>query len=882
MSQFPSNNMLQPCKRYTEYRGLFFLEIIVVFFYFNCHRKFLLINVFFFRPISYEGLPYNMKSNIVSINLRIGYSDMKNLSYGSGIAGILIILLICGGCGAGDQFVNGLAAISGKGGKIARHDSFDKTAAIARKLNKNHPQTKWETVFTSEGADFISFLDNKRVLVGTVESGSYLGVPRHGDIKLFNAASGEQIWSAGRDGLKSGQYVLLTTEPLIVLVGRDDDVTEFSAYDPASGSKQWKHRVKAPDSFIVTNGLSRIISLSASGDSKKIEALDINTGKITWDHNLSVDSFSKDMPAVLTQGEEGVFAAGKKIIGFAEKDGSIIWSKDHPALAAKDRSVNYTPEGILVYNSQAMALLKAKDGSTRWESSLKIWRIRCGTVLNKKVYRVITRKKNAVKTSSDIIQALSSKNGKVIWSKRISGEVVSSLYMEKDILAFTTDKAVYGLSAATGKQCLRNPFSKSFISGCPHSAKTLIRPDIIMFRSARFYVAREMSGIGAYAFPSGKKLWEQMNYNYKRRGYSPDRLYTILARNLRQKTPQQPLGPVARPVFGSRSNSPSTFIQSAQRRYESDKQRTSAVLSNRYATRGDRSSAHRQRAMNARLMAAQQQVDMAMSRMQAAGDLLVAVVGLQGAIKNALKIATIQGVISRKYMELRRFMSLQQACFQGKYYVWPFYEQGRGVTLVDLDTGKRNDLLFSPHVDALQIFGVDLPTFCIGPDGKTLVMVGVGMNPARYEKYVKWKYRMPKPSVLAYDVSAFDFMKKSLTQKRAEEAAIEAKKKAETMVKEMQDYYDKSKMHSAAQAGNLKLVKSMLDSGVDPNVKHPHDESGPLVFAILGGHANIARLLITRGANVNEKTKGGKSMLFWAKHFKHKDIVKMLKDAGAR
>lgn len=799
---------------------------------------------------------------------------MKKLSC---IVGIVLILFVSG-CGAGSQFVDGLAAISGQGGKIAREDVFDKTVALANKLNKDHPPTKWETVVESEGADFISFLDNDRVIVGTVECGSYLGTPKHGDIKLFDARSGAKIWSARRDGMKNGHYVLLVTEPLIVIVGRDDNATKFLAYDPATGSRRWNHHVKAPDQFILNDTLDRIISLSSSSGGRKMEALDIKTGNIIWSHEFSTDLFVKDIQDVLVPGKGCVFLVGEKVIKLAEKDGSTLWSKGHPILAAKDRAVLYTPAGILIYNSQSMALLKERDGAAKWNSSLKKSVIRYATALDKRVYRVLAGQGSTEKASPDIIQAMSTEKGKVLWSKRIKEKVVSPLCMEKHVLAFTTDKAIYGLKAATGEQSFRNPFSKRFISGCPGSAKTLMRPDIIRFRSGKLYLAREMSGIRAYAFPSGKMLWEQMNFNYLQRAYSADRLYSIMTRKLPQKT----LQPASGTVTAFSSSSPSPFIKSAQRRYESEKQRIAAVLRSPHATMADRHSSHQAAAMNAGLMAAQQKVDMAMSQMQAAGDLLVAVVGLQEAIQNALKTTAVRGVISRKYMELRSFMGLPQACFQGKYYLWPFYQEGHGVTLVDLDTGKRNDLIFSPDVQPLATFGVDLPTFCIGPDGKSLVMAGVGIKPDKYEKYVKWKYRMPKPSVLAYDISTFDFMKKSLTQKRAEEAAAEAQKKAEAIAKEMQSYYDKSKLHTAAQSGNLKQVKSLLDSGVDVNTPHPHDGSSPLIFAIIGGKAETVRLLVQRGADVNTKTKEGKSALFWANQFRHKEIVKILKEAGAR
>lgn len=796
------------------------------------------------------------------------------------VFGIICLTLIWG-CGAGNQFVDGMAAILGQGGKIAREDVFDKTIEQANKINKNQPSTKWETRIPAEGSDFISFINEDQVLVGTVESGSYLGVPKHGDIRLFNAKTGAPVWSAKREGLKNGHYVLLTTEPVIVIVGRNKKWTKFLAYDPKTGSKKWQYKVKIPDQFIITEDLGRVISFSSTGSHRKIEAIDIKSGTIIWSQKIPEEMVSTNTREVLLLGKESVFVVGKKIVKLADKDGKVLWSKYHPILSAKDRAVNYTSSGIMVYHSSAMAIFREKDGAKRWERSLKKTVIRSAAVLNKRIYSVVTRKSKPGKSSLNRIQAASIKNGKRAWTKQIKGTVTSPLYLEKGVLTFTTDSAIYGLNAGTGKQLFCNPFSKQFKSGSPNTAKTLKRPDIIQFRSKSLYLVRELSGICAYAFPSGKKLWEQETFKYQNRTYSADRLYTVLAMNLIPDKPEQKSGSAFISKSGSSSNSQNMFIKSAQQRYESERQRTASVLENKYATKGDRKSAHQSRAMNASLMEANLRVSMAMGQLQEVGGLFETIVGLQGSIEKAINTAAIQGVITRKYLELRNLMGLSQTCFQGKYFLWPFDNKGRGVTIVDLDTGKRNDLIFSPHVAPLTIFGLDMPTFCIGPNG-TLVMVGVGLNPEKYESYVKWKYRMPKPSVLAYDMPTFDFLKTSLTQKRAEQEALEEKKKAQAVAKSIQAYYDKTKIHTATQMGNLKLVKTILDSGTDANLKHPNDECGPLIFAIIGGHTDIVKLLIKKGADVNDKTKEGRSALFWAKHFKNKEIVNILKQAGAQ
>lgn len=44
--------------------------------------------------------------------------------------------------------------------------------------------------------------------------------------------------------------------------------------------------------------------------------------------------------------------------------------------------------------------------------------------------------------------------------------------------------------------------------------------------------------------------------------------------------------------------------------------------------------------------------------------------------------------------------------------------------------------------------------FTLGPGGKTLLMVGTGLESSNFKKQNKWKFSQPKPSVLAYDMSA--------------------------------------------------------------------------------------------------------------------------------
>ena len=56
----------------------------------------------------------------------------------------------------------------------------------------------------------------------------------------------------------------------------------------------------------------------------------------------------------------------------------------------------------------------------------------------------------------------------------------------------------------------------------------------------------------------------------------------------------------------------------------------------------------------------------------------------------------------------------------------------------------------------------------------------------------------------------------------------------------------------------------------------------PLIIAAKNGNAEIVRLLLEKGADVNVKTDSGKTALIHAKNEGHTDIVEMLEKAGAK
>ena len=84
----------------------------------------------------------------------------------------------------------------------------------------------------------------------------------------------------------------------------------------------------------------------------------------------------------------------------------------------------------------------------------------------------------------------------------------------------------------------------------------------------------------------------------------------------------------------------------------------------------------------------------------------------------------------------------------------------------------------------------------------------------------------------------------------------------------------------AARQGDLARLKSLLDSGADPNRRDANGRTA-LVEAVAGGQAAAARALLAAGAHPNLTSSGGRTPLIEAAIGGHVEIARLLIAAGA-
>ena len=86
----------------------------------------------------------------------------------------------------------------------------------------------------------------------------------------------------------------------------------------------------------------------------------------------------------------------------------------------------------------------------------------------------------------------------------------------------------------------------------------------------------------------------------------------------------------------------------------------------------------------------------------------------------------------------------------------------------------------------------------------------------------------------------------------------------------------------AASQGDTEKVHALLALGADVNDKDKKLGGTALMYAANIGHTNTVHALLAEGADVNAKDNDGNTALMIAKKRGHKEIVRVLKEAGAK
>src|SRR6266545_884621 len=706
--------------------------------------------------------------------------------------------------------------------------SWGETVRRAKNIAPEQPQSTWEQQIDGVlAADLIEFVSPTQVLVGLVRT-TRLGEPRYADVALVNATDGAILWQTERDQIGQGNYSLLGTSPLLLLLGSNDVGGFLSGVDPASGKRFWQYRAPNPFS-IVRPAPDRILVLSKQGSGRRLEALDAATGRSLWKAEFDKKAIPDSADVRLFfAGDTAIIVAGQ-ITEIDAKSGATLRTI---ARAAPSDNLSAQLDGnvVLVWSGQNVELLDRSSGKSRWTANDPL-PAQLVTLAPNSVMRV------AKQGERGIVDRLRPESGARVWRYQASGSVVSPVAVVNGLVIFSTDSALVALDTATGTPRFVTALPADVQAAGPSLARRIGIPDQIELRPdpERLFLSRERAGLVAFELPSGNQLLFQPIYERPQPAfdYTAQGRYEWLLQNLALVgRPQAELPPSL-----SRSSTTDVHLQAmdvAQQFYDESKARYDYLKTSPYATRGERAAAADRQLLAAQGNFAAAQTEVAVGRAMASMQFGASVLNFALQFAARQKARILSGVIERVHIMMQGATRAEQRAFQGEYYLRPFYKRGRGVTIVSLETGQRRDVIFAPHSEPLTSFGVDLPVFTLGPGGR-LVLFGLSMHTDRYVERSLGKSKVPVLSLMSYDVPAM------------------------AMIDRQRDW---GWLTDFVKAGDIASLQRTLAAGdVDVNSRHWAGGESGLMWAVAFGRLDIAKILVEHGADVNQVSDLGQTAL---------------------
>lgn len=88
-------------------------------------------------------------------------------------------------------------------------------------------------------------------------------------------------------------------------------------------------------------------------------------------------------------------------------------------------------------------------------------------------------------------------------------------------------------------------------------------------------------------------------------------------------------------------------------------------------------------------------------------------------------------------------------------------------------------------------------------------------------------------------------------------------------------------LHEAVVSGDYDATLRLLEQGADVEAKDPRSGASPLHYAVMKGRMQIVDLLLSRGADVNSRTRNGTTPLHTAALYARKEVAERLLEQHA-
>jgi len=567
-------------------------------------------------------------------------------------------------------------------------------------------------------------------------------IERYNEMEVYEAAAnslasgqprplsiGVELWRSERPSLMKshGRYSVLTGQPNIVMVSRDSDSTNIFLIDIDTGARLWQANYQGDAELALLP--DRLIVATMKNGRLEVEARALDSATRLWS-NVLQDTNAQDIatPLSLMVLQESVYVLAGDLFRLSVQSGQIDWQAMDVASDEGNRNLVPADGGLLLWNSSGLTFIRDADGRVLWDEKFAAANaLKLVSPVGDRVIAVMRQPK-----AFDQVSSYELDSGRQQWKVGAGGLVASVLLRDSSNIVYSVDDALMTMRVVDGERIRQTQFPRSFIQAAPVRDVEYMQPDIISHRLGKTLVARDLFGILAIDDQTGDVIWshQQPTTGVASNPYIASNRYKQLKLSLVNNGVS---------LEDTSNYSANSWVNYTQQTLQVNKSHWQGILDDPSSQLWERSAA----------------TDMMIfsEQMAVASGLLNASVAMASTIDAYLKKAGIEGMVSRFQEQMAAGVDMQLAGLKGGYYVRSYFTStgdAKGVMIVDLSNGRRADILTGPNLAPIWNYGLDLPTLAI--DGGHLMLVDINLYPDTWRDYVKNKFRVPRPSLLSYDL----------------------------------------------------------------------------------------------------------------------------------
>ncbi len=647
-------------------------------------------------------------------------------------------------------------------GEAASAGGLESARSSAREARGRGPAPRWDHQVKYDDADMLHFVSEDLLLVGSVRL-LEMNAPELGPLIMYDLRGRRELWRLRRK--RSGEsYCVVATEPLLLLRSTLGEKVTHHALDPVTGAVKWQHKGNTGWPCAYDAGQEGCRGLFVLRG-KSLSRINGTSGKRDW--SVEVLPPRRGETGKLLLAAESLYAINSAgITSVRRSDGGIQWQ----AKLALNRPFEAmtSVEDIVVYNAKRIASYSRKSGAPGWKWTSPGGVIKLIARNGGVAYAVLHR----AEERADSVVAIDCKDGKSLWSRDLGGYVAGPLFFHAGKLYSTVGdhvevtvgmvnapvkqlhyspkRSLVGLSLSDGEKSLAVELPVHYV-GMPKTYMYACQPDLIALRGGQLLVLVEDYGLVAVEAKDGSISWRQprdpSGTSYRKA------LFFLQSSGAFGKEGGKPWR--AGGTYSYSAPGPSPQLRITQSRSQSRIADAKRVLGDPKSSAADRQSARESIHIAVGAQMTQMKISSTFQRLQAAAGMATAMMQAAVAFQAAMQAEIQRAKVAwhqKAMVGLKIAARQHQQSLAGKYQLYPGFH---GLSLIDPDTGKRSDLVFSPVLGRAY---PDLPTAALSPGNTRVATVGIGLDADNYVPRRKSRrVVIPGSSVIVYNVSDLKF-----------------------------------------------------------------------------------------------------------------------------